>query len=77
MEEHKGQEANTSIFSDEVCEDKNQQCSSWAESGECSKNPAYMLPNCAKSCGECGSGKNLKYFKGCFQIFELQNVLEF
>ena len=49
-----------SIFSDEVCEDKNQQCSSWAESGECSKNPAYMLPNCAKSCGECGSGKNLK-----------------
>ena len=57
---------NESLLSDEACEDKNQQCSSWAERGFCIKNSAYMLPNCAKSCGECGSGKNLKYFKGCF-----------
>jgi glutathione peroxidase len=31
--------------------DTNEQCSHWAEIGECDKNPAYMLPNCASSCG--------------------------
>ena len=41
---------NESLLSDEVCEDKNQQCSSWAERGECRSNPAYMLPLCCKSC---------------------------
>jgi len=51
---------NSPVVSQKVCEDKNQQCSSWAERGECSKNPAYMLPNCAKSCGECGSGLGLE-----------------
>jgi glutathione peroxidase len=31
--------------------DTNEQCSHWASIGECDKNPAYMLPNCATSCG--------------------------
>ena len=31
--------------------DTNDQCGHWADIGECDKNPAYMLPNCATSCG--------------------------
>ena len=31
--------------------DTNDQCDHWASIGECDKNPAYMLPNCATSCG--------------------------
>jgi hypothetical protein len=30
--------------------DKNVNCSSWASTGECAKNPNYMLPNCPVSC---------------------------
>ena len=30
--------------------DKNDNCSSWASTGECAKNPNYMLPNCPVSC---------------------------
>jgi hypothetical protein len=41
------------------CRDEDEQCSSWAESGECCKNPGYMLDNCAKSCGQCGSNPDL------------------
>ena len=32
-----------------VC-DKNPECASWADSGECSKNAGYMLEDCAASC---------------------------
>ena len=56
-----GQFANESLFSDELCEDKNTQCSYWAGIGQCSENPNYMLHKCAKSCEQCGSGKKLKY----------------
>jgi glutathione peroxidase-family protein len=31
--------------------DQNEQCSHWANIGECDKNPAYMLSHCATSCG--------------------------
>jgi len=37
------------------CRDNNVNCGDWAQMGECSKNPAYMLVNCKKSCGKCGS----------------------
>jgi len=32
------------------CEDKNENCAYWAGRDECTKNPAYMGPNCCKSC---------------------------
>ena len=31
-------------------EDQAQECPGWAESGECTLNPTYMLTNCAASC---------------------------
>lgn len=31
--------------------DKASACPTWARNGECTKNPAYMIKNCAKSCG--------------------------
>jgi len=36
------------------CADKHQDCSFWASSGECDKNPRWMLPNCQVSCDSCG-----------------------
>ena len=30
-------------------------CVKWAQMGECTNNAAFMLPSCAKSCGECVS----------------------
>ena len=38
------------------CADKNFECPSWAAEGECSKNPAWMLANCALSCDSCDGG---------------------
>ena len=35
------------------CIDTNEQCPDWASSGECQKNPQYMLIHCRKSCGSC------------------------
>merc|ERR1711920_368876 len=35
------------------CSDENQNCGIWAASGQCEANPAYMLVNCALSCGVC------------------------
>ncbi|XP_076436010.1 uncharacterized protein LOC143275643 [Babylonia areolata] len=40
------------------CEDKNAMCQEWAARGECTNNPAYMLPNCQISCQQCGGGSN-------------------
>jgi len=36
-----------------TCQDNNAYCSSWASSGECQRNPGYMLPNCQMSCHQC------------------------
>ena len=38
------------IFKGGSCEDRNDNCASWAESGECARNPSYMLENCGASC---------------------------
>lgn len=35
------------------CADKDTRCKSWAEAGECTSNPNYMIPNCKKSCNKC------------------------
>jgi len=42
------------------CVDGNKRCPSWAQRGECSKNPRYMLKNCQKSCNRCSSSSILK-----------------
>lgn len=36
-----------------LCTDVDPECSSWAEDGECSKNPEYMALKCQKSCNKC------------------------
>ncbi len=33
-----------------TCRDSNTSCAAWARSGECSRNPAYMLTSCCASC---------------------------
>ena len=40
-------------LSDPPCRDENNDCGSWASSGECALNPSYMLSNCMVSCGAC------------------------
>ena len=36
-----------------ICDDTNDECASWAESGECENNPGYMRMSCKRSCGLC------------------------
>lgn len=51
------------------CRDRHntRECLKWASSGECSRNPDWMVPNCRKSCNRCkdGSCKNLYDDKKC------------
>ena len=45
--------------------DQNDSCSGWADSGECEKNPNYMLNMCSASCVRVGSnvpGENIRPF---------------
>lgn len=45
--------------------DSNDSCSGWANSGECEKNPNYMLSSCAASCNSVGAnvpGTNIRPF---------------
>ena len=44
-------DARTSITSD--CDDLDSSCGSWAEAGECSNNPGFMLPSCPVACNVC------------------------
>jgi len=37
------------------CSDNNENCAYWAQTGECSNNPAYMSENCCQSCNNGGS----------------------
>ena len=43
------------------CQDTHGHCAFWAQKGECTANPGYMLIHCAKSCNECSPSK--KSFK--------------
>ena len=36
-----------------TCQDSDAQCATWASSGECQKNPGWMLKNCRRSCHQC------------------------
>jgi len=40
-------------YSHEKCKDLDDSCESWANSGECEKNPGFMWDNCKQSCGKC------------------------
>ena len=44
-------------------EDNHPSCAGWADLGECQANPGWMLPNCARSCGD-GSTKALDCLAG-------------
>lgn len=44
-------EISESIFS--KCQNRNTLCSFWASIGECEKNEAFMITNCAPSCKSC------------------------
>jgi hypothetical protein len=35
------------------CADADERCPDWANQGECTKNPQYMLVHCRKSCTSC------------------------
>mgnify|MGYP002630358070 FL=1 len=49
-----GDGSNENESSSSSCRDLQTDCSGWAQQGECSKNPKYMLSSCRKSCGACG-----------------------
>jgi hypothetical protein len=36
-----------------LCEDQNENCEMWSQSGECDNNPKHMNLNCRRSCGLC------------------------
>lgn len=36
-----------------VCADSNENCASWAQTGECTSNAEFMLANCRLSCSVC------------------------
>ena len=40
----------------DLCENVHPKCEQWALSGECSKNPTYMMTKCVKACGFCFGG---------------------
>ena len=58
--------ANSFKFPEGVCDDMNEQCEGWASTGECEKNPKYMIGNgktdgyCLRACGKCPPGSKRK-----------------
>lgn len=55
----------------EVCENiysDSAQCDTWAQLGECTGNPTWMVKNCRKSCGQCGGGDSGS--ETCKDIYE-------
>jgi hypothetical protein len=51
--------ASTTAVANAVCEDKNDSCPQWADSGACKDNPEYMRVNCRKSCMICTPASRL------------------
>jgi hypothetical protein len=35
------------------CQDDNERCWTWAEQGECKRNPGFMLVTCRAACEAC------------------------
>ena len=46
-------EAESDADAEEDCIDEHESCQHWAMNNECTKNPAYMLVSCRKSCQVC------------------------
>mmetsp|Transcript_27346 Transcript_27346/g.45595 ORF Transcript_27346/g.45595 Transcript_27346/m.45595 type:complete len:109 (-) Transcript_27346:318-644(-) len=44
---------------DEICQDTNEQCTTWASNGECTKNPSFMSDGCRRSCNLCSKGSRV------------------
>ena len=40
-----------------ACVDHSAACLSWAQGGECERNPTYMEASCRQSCGRCADGQ--------------------
>ena len=53
---------------EDFCDDKNENCVSWADNDECTKNPNYMLKNCCKSCGEQQKEQETKIMYACVDL---------
>eukprot|EP00794_Sanderia_malayensis_P015044 gene15044-16597_t len=47
------------------CVDNHGDCAAWASSGECQKNPDWMLVNCKKSCNACSSSQCVDNDSNC------------
>lgn len=43
-------EIREAVFAEDTAQDEVEQCDFWAENGECSHNPRYMLENCGNAC---------------------------
>jgi hypothetical protein len=53
---HKAHAASTATEAADTtdeCENKHPECQKWADIGECTANPGYMLVSCAVSCKSC------------------------
>jgi hypothetical protein len=46
---------------DSSCPDQFSKCPQWAQAGECTVNPEWMLYNCARSCQSCALTTEQKY----------------
>ena len=46
----------STIVAKPACVDEHKDCCSWAQKGECKKNPKYMLSKCRLSCKQCVGG---------------------
>ena len=53
----------------EDCSDNSTHCDSWAKSGECSRNPAYMLETCKRSCKQCGMSSMFDSYSSSVKSF--------
>lgn len=51
------------------CEDQYPQCQNWAQNGECTINPEFMLYSCAQSCSACALNPSDK-----FRITQIYNT---
>ena len=49
---------------DNKCADHEPFCNEWKKNKECTRNPEYMNIYCARSCGKCKVGGEIKEFWG-------------
>ena len=52
----RGAQAERGRAAEPACADELDECVKWAESGECTTNPSFMLVRCKRSCKACAPG---------------------